>query len=300
LPLVDQLLPAQPVAIGDKWKCPGIVWAQLLALDEVRQCDVELVLKEVTPEVARMEFAGAIKGSGNGAPTEVEVKGKCRFDLRSKRVDWFAMLLKEKRDISLVEDGVDFSSRIQVQITPKASSAKLTDAALKDVALEPTPELCQLRYQSTGGDWEVTHDRCWHSTRQQKSLVVFHMLGGGRQVSMCRISPLSKVAQDKPPTLAQFQEDIRKALGNSFGQIQEAGRDAADASRQVYRVLVAGQVSDVPIQWQYYLVSDQQNRSMALVFTTAEKFQEQFGKQGERLVQSFRFLEAKVEKKEKK
>ena len=63
--------------------------------------------KEVTDTVARFEFAGKVEGAVYGVSTKIEIKGKYRFDLRSKRIDWLAMLVQEDRESSFVEDGID-------------------------------------------------------------------------------------------------------------------------------------------------------------------------------------------------
>ena len=95
--LLDQVLPGRPVAVGQKWKLADKFLAALVVVDEVRHSNVECRLTQVTPTLARMELSGNVSGTVNGVAAEIELKAKCRFDRRSNRIDWFAMLISDKR-----------------------------------------------------------------------------------------------------------------------------------------------------------------------------------------------------------
>ena len=97
----------------------------ILQLDEVRRSDVECVLKDVTPAVARIELSGRLSGSVHGVPCQLEIKAKCRFDRRTNRIDWFAMLIDDKREVSDVEPGLDVVARLEVKISPERQSKEL-------------------------------------------------------------------------------------------------------------------------------------------------------------------------------
>ncbi len=80
---VDQILPATPMKIGQKWKVANDTVALLLGLEQVTANSVEVVLKEVAPDVARMELEGQVEGKLYGAANQVSLKAKCRFDRRN-------------------------------------------------------------------------------------------------------------------------------------------------------------------------------------------------------------------------
>ncbi|MGA2034913.1 MAG: hypothetical protein ABSG68_21905 [Thermoguttaceae bacterium] len=295
--LLDGLLPEPPIHVGENWKVPQKALVPLLALDELRSSTVEMYLKEVTPLVARMELAGEAEGVINGVTAKIDLKAKCRFDLKTKRIDWFAMLVKEKREISVVEHGFDVTARVQVRITPQPAPQHVSDEALKDVSLEATPALAQLLFQAADGSWCVLHDRRWHMTDRYHDLALFRFLDHGQEAAMCKISPAMQVPEGKKVSLEEFRGDVQKTLGKDFGAFVEADRLAGDAGYESYRAVVRGTVSDVPIQWHYYLVGDGRGRQAAFAFTVEEKRLEVFGKTGERLVRSFRFLEPKKAEK---
>ena len=158
---LDQLLPGKPVKIGESWKIPDDTVALLLGLEEITSNSVQMVLNEVTPEFARFELAGQVEGKLYGAGNQIGLTAKCRFDRRTGRIDWFAMRLKQSRDIGVVEDGLDATVLVQIKINRLETSEKLSDAALADLPLKPTDDLTLVRYLQSGGGCQLTHDRSW-------------------------------------------------------------------------------------------------------------------------------------------
>ena len=116
LPL-DRFSPTSPVALGDKWKAPDQLMAALFDLDEVGSNGVELELKTVTPELARMEMAGQITGKRYAAAINLGIQAKCRFHRKTNRIDWFVLAVKEKRETSVVEAAMDITVRLQMKIS---------------------------------------------------------------------------------------------------------------------------------------------------------------------------------------
>ena len=265
--LLDRLLPEKPVAVGDSWSQSEKLLVALLGVDAVSKTDVKSVLTDVTDTEARMELAGQVEGALGGVSTEIQLKAKYRFNRKTRRVDWLGLLVKENRDIGHVQRGVDAVARLQVKISPKAQSDHFSPSALKDLALTPTPESTQLTYESAEGGWRFAHDRCWHVTADQRDLAVLRMIDRGELVAQCNVAPLPKLSPGSQTSLAEFQDDVQKALGKAFGEFIEAAQSGSDANYQVYRVVVGGKVSELPIRWNYYLVTDEQGRRVVFAFT---------------------------------
>lgn len=125
--LLDRFLPEKPVAVGDTWRHSAELMAALLCVDQVATADVQSTLSGVTGNDVRIEMTGRVEGAVDGVTTEIDIKAKYRFDLGRKRIDWFALLIKEVRNASPVANGVDAVARVQVQVTPAADSPELTD-----------------------------------------------------------------------------------------------------------------------------------------------------------------------------
>jgi len=294
LPL-DQLLPGKPVKIGESWKISEDTVALLLALEEITSNSLQMVLKEVTPEFARFELAGKAEGRLYGASNQFSLTAKCRFDRRSGRIDWFAMRLKQSRDIGVVEDGLDATVLVQVKINRMEASEKLGDAALADLNLKPTDDLTLVRYLQSGGGCQLTHDRSWFVIGATRDYDEFHRLDRGQDIGLCKISPQPQVDVSKLPTLEQFQAIVQKLLGENFGEFLEVSQAETPAHLRILRVKAKGKDSQVPVRWFYYLVSDPEGRQVTMVFRVEETRLEAFGRADEQLVQYLRF----VKKKEK-
>ena len=291
--LLDRLLPEKAVAVGDQWPHSAELLAALLGLDEVAKTTVHSTLTEVTEDVARFELTGRVEGTIYGVSTAIEIKARYRFDLQTKRIDWVGMLVKEVREGSFV-DGVDAVSRLAIIITPVPTPASLADEALGGLTLKPTPELLDLLHQSPGG-WRCTYDRRWylHYDRPKNSVVKWMYVDRGTPTGECFASSLPRRNRDKLVSLEEFQEDVRRALGKSFGEFVEAGQSMSAANYRVYRVVVHGTSAEIAMRWIYYLVADPQGRQVAFRFPVEQRLVERFGEADKRLVESLRFVEKK-------
>ena len=258
--LLDDLLPARPVAVGDVWKPDDKVVAALLGLGGATRCDVQCVLKEVTETVARVELTGSAEGPVNDTSARIKLKGRYRFDRRSQRIDWFALVTREDRGISQVADGFNVGVRLQITITPEAPPPQLTDAKLTPEDLEPTPQRSRLAYQSPQDRWQILCDRGWYLNSDDRENALLKRIDQGSLAGQCNISSLPERDPDKLVSLEEFQEDVRRALGKSFGEFVEAKQSIDGSNHRVLRVVMHGVVhtktTDVPIRWIYYHVAD--------------------------------------------
>ncbi len=291
--LLDRLLPEKPVAVGDRWPHSAELLAAMLGLDEVAKTTVQSTLKEVTSTVARFEFTGRVEGAVYGVSTTIEIKGRYRFDLRTKQIDWLGMLIKEDRQGSFVADGVDAVSRLQVTVNPAPEPASLADAALAKLMLKPAPESACLTYESSDGGWRCLYDRRWYILPQHPKTpaTVLRLLDRGMLTGQCNLASLPKRSPDKLVSLEEFQEDVRRALGKSFGEFVEASQSGNDANYRIYRVVAHGVASDIAMRWIYYLVADPRGRQAAFTFAVEQSHVERFAEADKPLVRSLRFAE---------
>jgi hypothetical protein len=245
--------------------------------------------------VARFEIAGRVEGAVYGVSTAIEIKGRYRFDLRTKRIDWLGMLVKEIRAGSFVADGVDVVSRVAITIAPIEEPASLSDAALAKLTLKPTPELLLLTFESQGGGWQCQYDRRWyiHHQRPKNDVAVLRLVDRGMLAGQCNLSSLPQKEPDKLVSLEEFQKDVQKALGKNFGEFIQAGQSTSPAGYRIYRVVVHGTASDIAMRWIYYLAADSQGRQAAFTFAVEQSLVERFADADKPLVQSLRFVEKK-------
>ncbi len=289
--ILDRLLPPYRVAIGDSWKLSDDLVGLLLGLDAVSSARVESTISSVEDSVALVEISGDVQGALHGVSTEIQVRSKYQFDLRAKRITWFGLLVQEKRSVGHVGPGLDVVARLQMKIAPIEDSPHLTEGALAGLALDKAEENSWLCYESVAGGWQLLNDRRWFVTSDEPKAAVLRMIDDGEFVAQCNVSSLPQVDVGKLPSLSKFQEDIESGLGESFGQFISAKQETNDLDYRVFRVVVDGKASEVPIQWVYYLVADKVGRQLTMVFVVEAELTERLGGADEQLAAAVQFVD---------
>ena len=292
--LLDRLLPQKAVKTRSRWQLSDGLVAALLGIDTVASSDVRIVFTEVVDGKARLEMSGRVTGSEDGVSTEVEVKGKYHFDLKAKRITWFGLLVREDRSVGHVDTGFDVIARLQMRITPGRHSEHLTKAALAKMSLEPTAEQTELSYESAAGGWRFVHDRRWFVITDEKDQAVLRLIDGGDKLAQCNVSSLPPSADATEVDLEQFQSDVKQALGENFKSFVRASQRHSEADYRVYRVVAEGESSGVPMQWIYYLVTDQHGRRVVFAFVLEKDLVGRFAQADERLVGTLQLVEPKM------
>jgi hypothetical protein len=287
--LLDHLLPSEEIAPGKSWKVTDETLAALLGLDAVSWSDVDCMLAGVADNVADVSAGGSVSGAVCGVSTDVELKVKLKFDLKTNRINFFALLIKEKRSVGHVGPGLDTVAKVVITITPKQQSAGLTAAFVKSLPEKVTPELTRLIYVSPGGRIRFQYDRCWYVTTDESKLAVLRMIDRGDLVAQCNLSPLKETG--KPVTLAEFQRDVQSSLGKNFGQFVKASQSTTPSGQTMFRVVVQGTVSQLPIEWIYYLVEDDKGRGASMAFTFEQELESRFGKADRDLIANLRLTQ---------
>ncbi len=289
--ILDRLLPPYQVAIGSSWKHSDELVGLLLGLDAVSSNRVESTLSSVKESIVLVELSGDVHGAIHGVSTEVQLRAKYQFDVLAKRITWFGLLVQEKRSIGHVGPGLDVVARLQMKIAPIEESPYLTDAALDGLSLESAEDSSWLIYESVAGGWQLLNDRRWFVTSDEPKAAVLRMIDAGEFVAQCNVSSLPQVDAEKLPSLSKFQQDIQVGLGESFGQFISAKQETNDLGNRVFRVVIGGKASDVPIQWVYYLVADQTGRQLTLVFVVEAELVERLAGADEQLAAAVQFVD---------
>ena len=292
--LLDRLLPTDPVGIGDTWEHSDDLVVSLLRLDAAKSCDVASKLVSVKDRVALMETAGRVSGAAAGVSTEIQLKAKYQFSLDTKQIVWFGLLIQEKRSVGHVGPGLDVVARIQMTISQVGDSPGLSNKALQEVSLTPDERLTRLSYESAAGGWQFSNDRRWFITSDESDKAVLRMIDRGELVAQCNVSSLPVVEVSKLASLAKFQEDIQRGLGENFGQFVAAAERSNESNYRVLNVIVDGNVSEVPIRWIYHLLADAQGRQAVFVFIVEGDLIERFGQADKGLMETVRLTDRTI------
>jgi hypothetical protein len=288
--LLDRLAPVAPVALNSDWTHASKDLALLLGLDAIHQTDIKSTLRQVESNIAIVDMAGKASGAIDGVTSDIVLKAKYNIDIKSHRVTWLAMSIREDRAIGHATPGFDVTARVRIQINERAASSELSDSLLNELPLDATPGSTLLRLESTSGGFALLHARDWQMMVDRHDVTVLRMIEQGELIAQCNISSLPDLTAGKRVQLPEFQADIEKALGKNFGQFVEASQQKNESGHRVLRALVSGLASELPIQWIYYHISDDAGRQTALVFTMDAKIVEKFAAADESIVGTFEFV----------
>lgn len=289
--VLDRLLPEGAVRIGDTWPITAEPMPALLALDVASQSGVKAELTEVHDDLARIKLAGTVQGAVGGVATEMRLDGQADFDLVHRRLKTVHLIIREKRSLGFVSPGLDVKAQIAIEITPLAGSDQLADAAVKE-AIEATKEQDahpQPLLLESAGHFQLFCDRRWHATRDDAELVVLRYVDRGELVAQGNISPLPNLPAGQNVNLEQFQDEVKRSLGKHFGEFEAVAEGKTSSGLRLLKVFAVGTVSELPIEWRYYLVLDSHGRRAALAFTLEGKLIERFADADAPLVDSLQF-----------
>ena len=289
--LLPRLLPNREVEIGETWQHAPELITPLLGLEAVNKATLNSTLSRVERHTAVIELTGTVSGAVNGVSTEIDLTGKYNFDLQRQRVTWLALGIKENRSIGHAEPGFDVEARLRLVALPIESSPHLTDEALAGLPLEIDPDAALLRFRTTTGGFQLLHDRRWQVMTDRPEVVIFRHADSGDLIAQCNVSRMADAPAETEFTLDKFRADIQAALGDRFGQFIDASEATNQNGLQVLKVIAAGTVADIPIQWHYYFLSDRKGRSGSFVFTLESSLAERFANADEILVETFEFAD---------
>jgi hypothetical protein len=264
--LLPGLLPAKPVKVGDTWAPDEATLAPFLVLDALSNSKIECKLAEIKDGRAVVEMAGKVSGAVEGVGSEIELSAKYAFHLTERRFTSMAMALKESRAIGQAEPGFDVTARLTMTLTSLAASEQLTDVVVASIA-KGVGAAPPLQYESAEHGVRFLLDPRWRVIMDRNEVAVLRFIDAGDVVAQCNVSSLPPLASGRQLQLEEFQQDIKKALAENFGQFVEATQTTTDSGLRVMRVTVAGEASELPIHWIYYHVSNDDGRRVSYVFT---------------------------------
>lgn len=288
--LLDQMLPQEAVAVGDKWQVPDTSLVPLLNLEGISSAEVSAQLTEVEDNVAVVAMEGSVSGAVGGISTEIDLKAKYNFDFKLKQITWFALAIHEKRAIGHAEPGLDVIAQIRMALRPIRQSQHLSSNKVAVPSKEDVSTNALLSCVSNDGGYRMLYDRRWKIMSDGPHVTVLRFVDRGDLVAQGNISRLADQPAGEHLALEAFQADVQKALGESFGQFVQASQSRNENGIRVLKVMAAGQAADLPIHWIYYHLADDEGRRASLVFTLEQELVEQFASADAVLVTSLEFL----------
>lgn len=294
---LDRLLPGdeKPRAVDATWKPDADTMGILLRLDAVGSTDVESKLYELTDELAKIEMKGTVHGALDGIATQIDLRARYYFDREQQQVTGLEMHFKEKRAISHTAPGVDVTARLKLHIKPLQTAPMLADDQLEGLASESRIAIEPLEYMAKSGRLRFMHDRRWHVTQESGQRLTMRLVNDGELIAQCNLVEQKRMKEGNRVSMLEFQDDIKRVLGDKFGAIRRAKESMNTAGNIVYEIQAEGRVADMPIEWVYYLVSARDGRRVSLVFTMEAELVERFENLDAGIIASLELLEGSTD-----
>ncbi len=284
-----RLLPDKAISLGQSWNHDNSAVAALLCLDAITQTDVKSTLRQVEKSLAIVDLEGSVNGSVRGVSSDIQVRGKYNFDLKQGTFTWITLSISEKRASSAAEPGFEVVAKLREVLAPTPPRAELSDATIKDLTLDPGPGSTLLSLASSAGRFQLLHTRQWRVMMDRTDLTVLRMLDQGDLIAQCNASRLPDLPAGQRVSVESFQADVKRALGEHFGEFRDVTQESTDGGLRVLRAVVSGTASELPIQWSYYHLSDDKGHQAAIVFTMDARLVEKFAEADRTIISSFAF-----------
>ncbi|HEX6985652.1 MAG TPA: hypothetical protein VF170_09755 [Planctomycetaceae bacterium] len=286
--LLAALLPSREVTVGetwtpDAWVAPAMAGAEV-SLNSKMTCRLE----SVRDGRATVRFDGEVEGATKGATSKTALSGTLGYDVAAAAVVAAELTHTEKRSIGPLAPGMSLTLKSVVQRTPAPADAAIADAETAAVPLDPPAEALWIEHAAPFGV-TLAAERDWQVFHQTGQLVILRLLDQGGLVAQCNVAPAPKVKPGERTPERQFQEDIRRSLGEQLSEITAAEEIQNGTGLAVYRVTATGKVRESDRLWRYYLVTAPDGRQAAFVFTIEPATLGRLGKRDLELVLSATF-----------
>jgi hypothetical protein len=216
--LAAALLPDRPVTPGDRWPAKPSAAEELTDLEQIRgglECRFEEVTSLNGRRLARVHFAGDVRGVGEDGPSRQQLDGFYYFDLESSHLSYLSL----KGVHALLDKTGQEAGRVEGQFTltrqAHARCPELADEAIRGLALEPTADNTLLLYESAELGVRLLHPRRWRmQAARGRQLFLNDPNGNGLMLTLETPASL--------PTAAAYLAETREFIAKEKGKVLRA------------------------------------------------------------------------------
>ena len=293
--LLDQLLPVEPVAIGDSWTVAADAAAGLLAIDTVESGGLDAKLIEVVDGRATVKLSGIIDGAADGVPTHVVVEGTCATAASDAEggvrlgmgITNLAVTLQERREASHVAPGFDIEARLTVALaTVERDGADV--AAAEQSGVESRRRGAGkpgfVWHRDVAGRYELVHDARWRAIEDGPDGLVMRFVDRGALVAQCSITALPRAPSQSPPTIAEVERDLERSLAGQFSRFEHSSEATRSDGVRLVRVVATGRADGLPFRWIHTVLTDETGHRLVVSSTLEQSLEKRFGTSDRELV----------------
>ncbi len=272
---IDRLLPDRSLAEGDRWSHDAATIGALLGMDHVAVCEVTSVLTGESHRQVQIRMAGTVHGTIDGASTEIQLRGAYLFHLGQQRITKLNLAIQEKRSASEVVPGLDVVAKVSLVVVPVATP-KITPEQVRRAGNVSQSLMRTLRFDAEERGFRFEHDAAWYVTAESNDLLSLKCLQNSDVTAHCNVTTLPPRSNGRQTSLPQFESDVRESLGEKLGKVIAATEWTTKQEHHCLGVIVDGKVAEVPLQWRYYLVWDDNLPRVSVAVTVEQSLLKQF------------------------
>lgn len=269
---IDSLVPMKNLRVGEKAEVPSRTLASVFNLTSIAASDVQTELLVADADDTKLQMRGKIEGSVAGVPTQLRILGKLTLDPKSRAITWAAIAVHETREIGNAEPGFDVTATIRMIRKPLAKPERLPlVAAVVDFDQAPPRDRLLMNIGSEFVGVTALLDRRWRIMKDASGEAILRMIENDRSIAQLNLRPLPRLGEGEQWTLEAFELDVKRKLGDRFGEILQSQSAVTDSGLRMLRVVATGQVQGVPIQWiMMHFSDDEQHRVVATLTMDGE------------------------------
>jgi len=276
---VPGLLPGRAVSVGETWKVPNAIAQALCNFEGLVEQTLVCKLEEVKDQAARVAVTGKATGIDLGALAKLSVEASYYYDLTTKRLTRLEWKQKDERDQGPVSPATSVQTTVTLTRTSIDRPATLSDVALVSVpdGSEPATQLTQLEYHDAKGRFDMLYGREWQAVSQGDEHVVMRLLDRGDFVAQLTLTPWTQAEKGKHLTPDEFRQAMADTPGWDPDDELQAGEVPAEGGRWIYRISALGELDEVKVMQNFYLVAGPEGQQVVLAFTMPPKQADRLG-----------------------
>ena len=285
-----QLLPDAELETGFTFDARYMTLAKLLGIDEVSGGKVTGSVSSLEDSIAVLNWTGSITGAADGVATDIDLIIATQFNTSTGRFSSVKIRIKENRKTGLARPGLDVVANINLKILDVPGTPTIGESLISRLDTPPVRGSDRIILRPIASGFTIYHQRNWTLFVDQPQMCVLRMIKNGELVGQCSISRLPNRNPNQPIGAEKFQSGIIGSLGDQFGQVLDR-QQYNEGDLRVIRVAVVGQNGDVPVQWNYYHISNPAGQQAVAVFTFELTNEPLITKHDRSMVSTFAFRE---------
>ena len=214
VPALLGLLPGKAVAVGEKWPASVMAVQELTDLEKPvgsLECKLERLVNAGKRQLARVGFAGTVKGVGEDGPVSHRLEGHYQYDVDG---GYLADLTLLGTTTMADDDGKEvgrIEGRLVLQRSPEVRG-RLGDDDIKGLKLEPDADNTQMLYDNAELGLRFLYPRRWKVAQVMGAQVALSTNEGDGV--LVTVDPPERV-----PTASAFLEESRAWVVKQKGRV---------------------------------------------------------------------------------